>query len=118
MNCTCDWDPPTVYRRAEHIAGTPHVCSECGATIAPGERYEFAWGIWDGVPDCFDTCCRCRALRDWVAARIPCLCWQHGNLRADCLQAAQACAEDARGLLFGVLRREVLIQRYARRAQP
>jgi hypothetical protein len=118
MNCACDWDPPSVYRCAEHTAGTPQVCSECGATIAPGECYEHLFGIWEGVPDCFDTCRSCRALRDWIAAHVPCVCWQHGNLHDDCIQAAEHWAHHAPGLLFGTLRRAVLIQRHARSAQP
>ena len=62
MNCTCDWDPPTVYRRAEHIAGTPHVCSECGAPIGPRSMVEKLRQRVKSVRS--DLCIACKA-RSW-----------------------------------------------------
>ena len=111
--CVCDWDPPSVYRRDRRTAATSHRCAECAGTIAPGERYEHAWGVWDGTADGFDTCPRCLALRDWVEAHVPCVCWEHGNMRDACLAEAHESGLDAPGLLFGAYRREIAIRRHA-----
>ena len=41
-----------------------HKCEECGDPIVPGQRYEYASGIWDGRPDSHRTCLTCVAIRD------------------------------------------------------
>ncbi|MBK1732901.1 hypothetical protein [Thiococcus pfennigii] len=74
------------------------------------------FGRWGGQPDTFDTCSRCLALRDYVEAHVPCLCWQHGHMREDCIETARAYAPEAPGLLFGAWRREIAIARHARGA--
>lgn len=60
--CGCD-DPPDVYRETVRRARKPHRCCECSRTIAAGERYQYASGVWDGRGDAFKTCIRCAALR-------------------------------------------------------
>ena len=114
MGCYCDWDPPSVYHRAVPRARLTHRCAECRAEIRPGERYERVHGIWDGAPSHFRTCSRCLALRAWVVAHAPCVCWQHGHTREDCLETAREYATEAPGLLCGALRREILIRRNRR----
>lgn len=111
MNCFCDYDAPTLYRVAQPVARKPHRCSECGATIHAGERYESVVGLWDSRWDHFRTCTRCTDLRDFVKAHVPCMCWAHGHIREDAIEAAREYASEAPGLLFGALRREVIIRR-------
>lgn len=114
--CICDWDPPTLYHCATRTARIAHRCAECGGAIRPGELYEHVFGIWEGRPDTFDTCPRCLELRGFVMAHVPCLCWQHGNMREDCIETARAYAPEAPGLLFGAWRREIAINRRVRGA--
>ncbi len=104
--CTCDYDyVASVYRKSEHTARKQHKCSECGAPILPGERYEYVFAIWDGDPTHVRTCCRCTALRDFVVAHIPCSCWAHGNLLEDMQTEVEHYSHEAPGLLMGYLRR-------------
>lgn len=111
--CFCDYDSPLAYGRAEPIARKAHRCEECGGVIAPGERYERVFGVWErGRPEVFKTCPRCIALRDWVSAHVPCFCWAHGNIRDDAIETARSWAHEAPGLLFGAYRREVAIRRH------
>lgn len=108
--CECDFDAPSVYSKTAYVARKAHKCTECCRQIQPGERYENVFGIWDGRSDTFKTCPQCLALREWVSAHVPCVCWMHGNIRGDALEAAREWAHEAPGLLFGAYRREVLIR--------
>lgn len=109
--CSCDYERPEFYARSTHRARVAHKCCECGVRILPGELYEVVRGKWDGDFGQFKTCCRCLALREWVVAHVPCSCWAHGNMREDVLTDAEHWGMQAPGLLFGALRREVLIRR-------
>ena len=109
--CYCDYAPATVYRKAMHKARKPHVCYECHRTIAPGEKYERVFAIWEGDPNSVATCSHCLALREFVVAHVPCSCWSHGNMIDDVTGDAQEWAHEAPGLLFGTYRRKILIAR-------
>lgn len=68
------WPFPLVaHRRARKV----HRCCECHLLIAPGDRYEYAHGVWAGQPASFKTCARCAAVRKLVEAP------RHAN--GDCL---------------------------------
>lgn len=110
--CACDYDPPSVYQKTSvKAARTPHKCYECSREIQPGEPYERVWAIWDGSPVRCNTCQLCLALREFVQAHVPCVCWAHGNIRDDAIEAAREWAHETVGLMFGAWRREVLIRR-------
>lgn len=111
MECYCDYEMPSVYAVMQPTARKSHRCSECHGEIAPGERYERVFGVWDGHHDVFRTCPRCLALREWVKAHVPCFCWAHGNIREDAIETAREFGRQAPGLLFGAYRREVAIRR-------
>lgn len=106
MSCYCDTDyeAPTFYRKTVPTARIKHRCEECGAMIRPGEKYESVSGMWDGDFGTFKTCQHCIGLREYVKAHVPCLCWAHGNIVDDCIEAARNYAHDAPGLLFGAYR--------------
>lgn len=104
-DCYCDYDPPTVWRQSTPVARKEHKCSECGRPIDPGHQYEHVFGVWDGRADTFKTCARCFAMREWVKAHVPCLCWAHGNMREEVIETARNYAHEAPGLLFGMYRR-------------
>jgi hypothetical protein len=80
--CYCDIEPmPSMYRAMRPLARKTHRCTECGAVIHPGDRYERVTGVWDGVFDHHKTCAHCLAMRDLVESRAHCFCWTHGGLR-------------------------------------
>jgi hypothetical protein len=99
--CYCDFDPPSVCRQETRYARKTHRCCECGRAIKPGERYEHVWGIWDGRPDTFKTCHICVSLREYVAAHVPCFCWNYENMREEALETLREYADQAPGLFFG-----------------
>ena len=105
MNCYCDYDTPSVYQKTTPVARLHHKCSECGREIVPGHQYESVFGVWNGMAGMFKTCARCVAMREWVEAHVPCLCWEHGNMLEVVAEAAREYAHEAPGLLFGALRR-------------
>ncbi len=67
--CFTDFDGPSVFRASRHRARKPHKCTECGRTIEPGERYQIAWGVWNGQPETFRTCRECLRDRGRIVAR-------------------------------------------------
>lgn len=109
--CECDYEPPEFYHKEVRKANKDHKCSECGLAIYAGESYEHVRGKWDGDIGTHKTCPRCLALKEWVKAHVPCICWGHGAIREDALGAARYYANEAPGLLFGAYRREVAIRR-------
>ena len=114
MECYCDFDiRADLYLKTDHVAKKTHRCSECGREIAPGERYERVFGVWEGRADVFKTCGHCLAMREFVSVHVPCFCWSHGDMRSEAIEVAMNHATETSGLLFGTLRREALI-RHAR----
>jgi len=116
-DCYCDYDSPIWSHVTHPTAKQRHRCTECGATINPGEKYERACGMWpdgDVSPTTFKLCHFCVDLRDFVRAHVPCLCWAYGNIIDDCIEAAREYAHETSGLLFGAYRRQILIQRAPR----
>jgi hypothetical protein len=111
MDCYCDYETAQAYHSKIRRARKPHKCCECGGAILPSEAYEYHSGIFDGDPFYGHTCERCVDIRTWTTNNVPCLCWAHGNLRADCeeaiVQARERAPDETRGLWFGLLRRIV-----------
>lgn len=118
MNCWCDYEMPDVSRSARRTARKAYTCDECFSPILPGDQYENAWGVWEGESQTYRTCIRCLALRDWVQAHVPCFCWAYGNVIEDAIVTAEYYAHEAPGLLFGALRRQVLIARTVNTPAP
>ena len=85
MSVTCcplqgnDGPAPSCSSRDVRKARKEHVCYECRGTIARGERYEYASGVWDGRPDSFKTCLLCAEIRDHFA----CEGWIYGEVWSD-----------------------------------
>jgi len=113
--CYCDYDPPDFYHREVRSARKEHACGECGASILPGEKYEYVSAKWDGYVDSFKTCEQCVDLRTWVKNNVPCLCIMHGNQdeenEAAINEAIFRAPEETKGLRFGFLRRKLLRKR-------
>lgn len=114
VDCYCDYEIPSVFSKTERSAKKEHKCDECGRRIRAGERYENVFGVWDGDASTFKTCPNCVALREFVVAHVPCCCWLYGNMLEDCVNTARDYAHEAPGLMFGVYRRMVAIQRARR----
>lgn len=116
--CYCDYEAPSFYVREDRRARKTHRCSECGADILPGEQYEHVRGKWDGDIGTYRACTRCTAVRDWVRAHVPCLCWTHGNMLEDSIEeVGMHYRADAPGLWFGTMRRLVAVRRHQRACQ-
>lgn len=62
MMCACDDNPAQCSTTLVRTARKAHRCYECSATIAPGERYRFTSGIWDGEPASFRWCADCASI--------------------------------------------------------
>lgn len=111
-SCYCDDEaPPIFYRMKTHVAKVEHRCDECHGTISKGQSYERVSGMWADQFDEFKTCQNCINLRDFVKAHVPCMCWSHGSMREEAIETAIEFSGKAPGLLFGALRREVLIRK-------
>lgn len=116
LDCFCDYDPADVYSSRIQMARKDYHCAECGSGIKAGERYEYVFGVWDGINSTFRTCERCYDLRMWVKNNVPCFCWAHGSMLNDARDAVEAAADRAPqetvGLRFGFLRRREMNRRY------
>ena len=118
MSCCCDdGDAPALFRKSIRMARIAHICSDCHGLIHAGERYEYVVGVWDGKRSVFTACCRCLAVIEFVRAAVPCLCTYYGKrMRVDdAIEAARDYSYKVPGLLFGALRRQVLIERHFER---
>ena len=116
-DCSCDYDPPSVYSATTPRAKKEYRCEECSGKIMPGERYENVFGVWEGYASTYRTCERCYDLRMWVKNNVPCLCIVHGNQEEENRNAIESATmrapEETRGLWFGYLRRLVLRDRHS-----
>jgi hypothetical protein len=62
--CCIGWgDPPEWITIRHHKARKHHTCSECGQPIAPGDTYEYVFGVWEGETSVFKTCALCDKIR-------------------------------------------------------
>ena len=61
--CSCDYDPFDFYHATTPVARKPHTCCECGGVIPPGEQYERAATVFEGMFVCFKTCLICSQIR-------------------------------------------------------
>jgi hypothetical protein len=115
-DCSCDYDPPSFYRRETPKARKRYRCDECPGHVEVGETYERIVGMWEGYFSTFVTCERCVDLRTWVKNNVPCLCWAHGNGDDDMAAAIDEAYWRARdevvGLRFGFLRRKIMRERH------
>ena len=109
--CYCDYDQPEVYRKRLQTARKQHKCYECSRAIKAGEQYEYVFSVFEGETWPAHTCRHCLALREYVRAHVPCMCWSHGNVHDDAMATAQEWSHQAPGLLFGAYRRKVLMDR-------
>ena len=59
-------DPCDVCRVSEPVARKCYWCSECGMAIHPGEKYQRAHTIMDGLSQTFKMCSSCMDCKDWL----------------------------------------------------
>lgn len=81
-DCSRDWSDepgPVLFTEAFRRAAAVHKCCECKSTIAKGETYEDASGLWDGQWAHYRTCLPCAAIRkDYMPGG-----WAYGYLAQD-----------------------------------
>ena len=85
--CNTDYDYPSVYRKDYIRARKQHTCSECKGYIAPGDTYQYTFGVWDGRADVFKTCIHCCVPQRWLLEE--CDGFLHGDLYSEILEHAQ-----------------------------
>jgi len=69
LACGCDDDGPWIlFRYKDRVARKQHVCSECKATIAPGEEYSIEEFLQDRTFFSDKRCLRCAGLWDALAS--------------------------------------------------
>jgi hypothetical protein len=112
MDCYCDFSVE-FYRSEVRTARKAHRCGECRRTINVGERYQYASGKCEGDMYVAKTCSHCLDLIEWVRARVPCFCLEHGNADECVMNAVEEYSHQAPGLYFGTMRRRVAVRRAA-----
>ena len=119
-DCSCDYDPPSVFSSKMVKARKQHRCDECRRRISAGERYSYVFGVWDGYANSFHICANCEEIRSFVSINIPCFCWAYGNMLEDAREAVEAAymraRDEVRGLAFGYGRLLVKAERAKRAA--
>ena len=70
---------PSCSTTKVRTARKEHCCVECRETIAAGTKYEYASGVWDGMPDSFKTCLSCVEIRNHFACSSG---WEYGSVWA------------------------------------
>jgi len=110
-SCYCDYDPVTLLSQAKHCAQKLHKCSECLRAISPGQTYECHRYIFDGQFHIHKTCERCLAVREYVAAHVPCFCWAYTEMLEAAEETIREYAWQAPGLFMGYGRLRVAVNR-------
>jgi hypothetical protein len=63
-NCDCwIYESPSVYRDEMRKAKKPYECCDCRATINPGDRYLYVFGVWDNHASTHRMCVLCEDMR-------------------------------------------------------
>ena len=66
--CVCMYEyednGPQCVRREDRVARKRHVCCECRGEIAPGRKYQYVRGMWDGHWSTYRTCAPCAQIRE------------------------------------------------------
>ncbi len=67
-DCACVYvdtygEPPSFFKEELRRARKVHICIECQREIQPGEKYEYAVGVWEGQFDQIKTCSDCLSIR-------------------------------------------------------
>ena len=99
-----DYERPQFYLSRNIKARKEHKCNECHCQINKGDIYENVSGKWDGQIETFKTCRLCIALKNYTLDNIRCTCWNHGTLIQDCIESIREHKIDSPGILFGVYR--------------
>ena len=92
-----DADPPTVSSNKWVRARIPHKCAECGRPISVGERYNYAFMVYEGIAYSFRTCEHCITATGWL--KKVCGGWLHEGLAEEIAEHAEEYPECAPGLL-------------------
>lgn len=91
---TCEF-----YNEKVVIARKKHKCSECGAEIKPGDRYEYVFGKWEGDHFTVKTCIDCLSLR----SAFFCGGYYHENIRDEIEKFINDCDGDISEKLISCL---------------
>ena len=76
-----DGDSPSIYRASTRRSRKERKCEECRRTIAVGERYHYAFMVYETYPSGFYTCEHCSVAMDWLIEN--CGGFAHGGVWED-----------------------------------
>jgi hypothetical protein len=102
MDCYCDYEAPEFIIERLPRAKKTYKCYECGASINPGDQYEYTAGKWEGEFMAFKICMDCRTVRE-AFDEMKCFCWSYGGLWED-IRDLFASAYFSPGARFAYLR--------------
>lgn len=112
-DCYCGFgERPSIYAADTRKARKKYKCYECFKAVEPGERYERAKMLYEGVWETMLTCDRCLKVREYILAHVPCFCWMHGSLLADAKDAIEEYAHLSFGFFLGAYKRLKRAERY------
>lgn len=79
--CGYSGETPSAFWESTPRARKEHTCCECLSTIAIGETYHLAKGVWDGEFQIYRTCEICHQVRNLAHAEM-----RHGEgIAFECL---------------------------------
>lgn len=77
----CDERFSVYWKRWNVTARKEHSCDECNRKIAKGEKYLYAFGVYDGNGDSYHTCSHCAVAVKWLTDN--CGGFLHGGVLED-----------------------------------
>lgn len=92
-----DGIPSEVFVAHDRTARKDHQCTECGRTIARGERYRYTFTVTEGRAETDKTCAHCMVGRGWMLEN--CGVYYLGHLMSDMLEHAEEYPDLKDGLL-------------------
>lgn len=105
--CRVDFgaDPPQVYSVTEYTARKEHKCNECGRFIKPGEKYQRAFGVYDGCSSTYRTCAHCLVAQAWLIENCD------GFVHFEVYEEVVEHAMEYKQIRFGMLRLKIGMNR-------
>lgn len=80
---------PEAFNSQIRKARKVHICSECRGRIFAKEQYEYASGVWEGMPDSYKTCLDCVAARNKFNTILGNYCFNLGMMFKDTVEFAE-----------------------------
>lgn len=83
---SCDVEYPKFFTTAIRTARKTHTCTECGRSIASGDKYRYSSGKWDDFIGSYKTCLDCDEIKVWLDKKIDC-CIAFGEMYTELIES-------------------------------